>query len=104
MHITLDKAMESLGLSSRPFAELFSQGTLSVEIYKPDNVDFQQPHERDEVYIIVSGTGKFSNGGTIIDFKAHDFLFVPAGAPHRFFDFTPDFVTWVVFYGPPGGE
>lgn len=27
-----------------------------------------------------------------------------AGAEHRFVEFTPDFATWVVFWGPPGGE
>jgi hypothetical protein len=31
-------------------------------------------------------------------------LFVPAGIEHRFIKFTEDFVTWVVFYGPKGGE
>jgi hypothetical protein len=24
--------------------------------------------------------------------------------PHRFEDFTDDFATWVIFYGPEGGE
>ena len=31
-------------------------------------------------------------------------FFVPAGAEHRFENFTPDFSTWVVFWGPRGGE
>lgn len=31
-------------------------------------------------------------------------LFVPALRPHRFTPFTDDFSTWVVFYGPDGGE
>jgi hypothetical protein len=31
-------------------------------------------------------------------------LFVPAGAEHRFEDFTDDLTVWVVFYGPEGGE
>jgi hypothetical protein len=29
---------------------------------------------------------------------------VPAGKAHRFENFTPDFATWVVFWGPQGGE
>ena len=36
--------------------------------------------------------------------KAGDVLFVRAGAEHRFYDFTPDFETWVIFWGPKGGE
>jgi uncharacterized protein YjlB len=31
-------------------------------------------------------------------------LFVPAGTTHRFEDFSADFATWVVFWGPQGGE
>lgn len=31
-------------------------------------------------------------------------MFVPAGMTHRFEDFSADFVTWVVFWGPEGGE
>ena len=31
-------------------------------------------------------------------------LFVPAGMEHRFEDLSEDFGTWVVFYGPAGGE
>ena len=29
---------------------------------------------------------------------------VPAGVVHRFEDFTDDFATWGMFYGPEGGE
>jgi mannose-6-phosphate isomerase-like protein (cupin superfamily) len=32
------------------------------------------------------------------------FLFVPAGQPHRFEDFSDDLAVWVLFYGPEGGE
>ena len=31
-------------------------------------------------------------------------LFVKAGHEHRFENFTDDFATWVIFYGPDGGE
>ena len=104
MHISLDQARASLSQSQRPFVELFLHGSLAIEIYKPDKIDLQQPHDKDEAYFIISGTGKFLNGDTIIEFKPHDFLFVPARQTHRFFDFTDDFLTWVVFYGPTGGE
>jgi hypothetical protein len=30
--------------------------------------------------------------------------FVAAGVPHRFESFSDDFATWVVFWGPRGGE
>ena len=37
-------------------------------------------------------------------FSAGTAFFVPAGAVHRFENFLPDFSTWVVFWGPRGGE
>lgn len=75
-----------------------------MEIYKPDGVDRQQPHARDELYVVISGSGWFTNGGKRAEFSAGEVLFVGAGVEHRFEDFSPDFMTWVFFYGPTGGE
>lgn len=86
------------------FTRLFAHGTLEVEIYRPDTVDRQQPHTRDELYVIISGTGIFVNGPERHPFEPGEVLFVPAGVEHRFEDFTDDFATWVFFYGPEGGE
>lgn len=86
------------------FVKVLEHGTLEVEIYAPRGHDPQQPHTRDEVYVVVSGSGWFVNGGDRHPFSAGDLLFVPAGVVHRFEDFSDDFVTWVLFYGPEGGE
>jgi mannose-6-phosphate isomerase-like protein (cupin superfamily) len=87
-----------------PFAEVFRHGSLQVEVYKPEGVDRQMPHTRDEVYVVICGSGHFVNGDTRQPFEAGEVLFVPAGVVHRFEDFTDDFATWVFFYGPEGGE
>lgn len=104
MKIDSQKALEKLADLQSPFLNLFNHGTLSVEVYKPEKVDLQQPHTRDEVYIIISGSGEFLNDGIRTSFTVGDFLFVPAGIEHRFENFTDDFSTWVLFYGPEGGE
>lgn len=104
MKITPKEALAKLSKVDSPFLTLFEHGTLAVEIYQPDKVDHQQPHSRDEVYVVVSGTGEFLNGGMRTSFAPGDFLFVPAGVEHRFENFTDDFATWVIFYGPEGGE
>jgi mannose-6-phosphate isomerase-like protein (cupin superfamily) len=83
---------------------LLERGTLLLEYYRPDRVDRQAPHAQDEVYVVVSGSGTFLNGPARHAFGPGDMLFVPAGTEHRFVDFTEDFATWVVFYGPEGGE
>jgi len=102
--ISIEKAVEQLRESGKLFTELFQHGTLSVEFYKPEKVDNQKPHDRDEIYVIASGAGTFHNGGNNWNFKTGDFLFVPAGVEHWFENFTEDFATWVFFYGPKGGE
>jgi mannose-6-phosphate isomerase-like protein (cupin superfamily) len=103
--LTSAQALAKLaGESGREFVTLFRHGTLEVEIYKPDRVDRQTPHTRDEVYVVISGSGTFVNGDERHPFEAGEVLFVPAGVVHRFEGFTEDFATWVVFYGPEGGE
>ena len=104
MQISLQDALDKLIKSSKEFLPLFNHGSLTIEIYKPKVEDHQDPHEKDEVYIIISGTGEFINGETSTTFKPGDFLFVPAGVNHQFKNFTEDFATWVIFYGPLGGE
>lgn len=84
--------------------ELFRHGSGILKFYRPDAVDRQQPHAQDEFYVVVSGSGWFVNGATREPFRAGDVMFVAAGVEHRFEDFSADFATWVLFYGPPGGE
>lgn len=102
--LTLDNATFSLAQSGERFIELLKHGTLSVEFYKPETVDLQTPHTRDEIYVVASGTGYFYNGTTREPFEPGEVLFVAAGVEHRFEDFSDDFATWVFFYGPEGGE
>ncbi len=92
-----------------PAAILRQHGTMTVFLYEPRGVDRQPVHEQDEVYVIVAGTGTFAIGADEdslerTPFSAGDVIFTPAGAVHRFEDFSDDFSTWVVMYGPPGGE
>lgn len=87
-----------------PFVTALAHGTMSVELFKPRVADYQTPHEQDELYVVVSGAGEFVRGDERVAFAAGDVLFVPAGVPHWFENFSEDFVTWVIFYGQKGGE
>jgi mannose-6-phosphate isomerase-like protein (cupin superfamily) len=92
------------GPGGERFTAVFDHGSLAVELYAPRDHDGQTPHTRDEVYVVASGTGTFVRDGERVAFGPGDFLFVPAGVPHRFESFSDDFATWVLFYGPEGGE
>jgi len=104
--VSLSDALDAVGQvrSKLPSAAVFERGSLQVKMYRPGSEDFQTPHERDEVYFIVRGSGWFQNGDDRHPFQSGDMLFVPAGRKHRFEKYTDDFCTWVVFYGPEGGE
>lgn len=99
---------EALGQGPPPGGNLavpiFSHGTLAAELYTPEGHDPQQPHERDEVYVVARGKGLFFDGAGRRAVEPGTFIFVAAGAVHRFEAFSPDFAVWVLFYGPPGGE
>ncbi len=82
----------------------FRHGALQLGLYAPRGRDPQTPHTQDEVYVVMKGSGWFVNGSARTRFGPGDVLFVPAGVVHRFEEFTDDFMVWVVFYGPEGGE
>jgi mannose-6-phosphate isomerase-like protein (cupin superfamily) len=92
------------GPEGQRYIELFRNGTLSIELYAPRQTDPQTPHSRDEIYVIISGNGRFRCKADETSFGPGDVLFVPAGDEHRFVEFSDDFATWVFFYGPEGGE
>ena len=88
----------------QPFTVMMKHGTMSVEYFAPLKIDTQNPHQQDELYIIARGHGQLNRNGESIECKAGDILFVPAKMDHRFENFSDDFATWVIFYGPNGGE
>jgi mannose-6-phosphate isomerase-like protein (cupin superfamily) len=85
-------------------APLFAHGSMTLRFYRPRGEDLQTPHEQDELYFVAAGSGWFRNGAERHQFGSGDVLFVAAGVPHRFEEFSSDFAAWVVFWGPKGGE
>jgi len=78
--LTVAEALARLpGAAGERYVELFQHGTLSVELYAPRGSDPQNPHTRDEVYVVVQGSGQFRNGDARHPFGPGDLLFVPAG-------------------------
>jgi len=119
LHVSLAEALRSQNDHGRLTALMLSHGSLELRWFAPKETDQQVPHDRDELYIVVFGSGTFVravdaapfddvglplSGTQRAAFGPGDALFVPAGAEHRFEDFTPDFAAWVMFYGPEGGE
>jgi len=104
LRISPEEATAALPDAALRFATLFQRQDLEVEIYAPLGSDPQQPHDRDELYIIISGTGRFRRGDQVVGFGPGDLLFVPAGIVHRFEEFSIGFATWVIFFGERVGQ
>ena len=104
-HGTLQQAMDQLtDPEGKRSATVFMHGTLKVLLYAPLGSDPQIPHDRDEIYVIAKGSGRFKLGDSSFDINEGDVIFVPARTEHRFENFTEDLAAWVLFYGPKGGE
>jgi len=86
------------------------KGSRAAEVFRDDHVWIrfaarptsgpQVPHDRDEFYIVASGTARYrwDSGETMIG--PGDMMFAAAHAPHGYDQFSEDFSVWVVFYGP----
>lgn len=117
--VTPDQARPLPNDPGHPSVRVMTHGSMEVRWFVPLPRCQHRPHDRDEVYFVVSGTATFCRaneagpfeenrvdvlGEQLISVGSGDMLFVPAGAAHTFSDLTPDFAVWAVFYGPEGGE
>ncbi len=101
---TLPRAPSERWPAGVPFVTAMAHGTMSVEAFALNETDRQTPHDQDELYFVQHGSGTLTIDGVAHPCKAGDALFVRAGQDHRFTNCTKDFATWVVFWGPKGGE
>lgn len=100
---SLAEALAALD-ETRNFFYPLKHGTMRVGVYAPSGIDDQTPHEQDELYIVRRGFAEIVLEGRRSAVKPDDLIFVQAGAAHRFEAISEDFLTWVVFWGPLGGE
>ena len=91
-------------INGKRFASVAEHGSLRLLCSLPVAPNDQTPHEQDELYVVVQGTGVLFHGGRREAFSTGDAMFVAAGEEHHFEDFTDDLAVWVAFYGPRGGE
>lgn len=105
LKVGLEEAIAQLQLEDiHRFTVVMKHGSMSVEYYAPKLKDLQTPHAQDEIYVIASGKALFIRDDEKVNCMSGDVLFVPAGVKHKFENFSDDFATWVIFYGPEGGE
>jgi mannose-6-phosphate isomerase-like protein (cupin superfamily) len=75
---------------------------IGVYVLVAPEPDRQQPHEFDEVYVVLEGSGVLEVEGTSTPLAEGGALFVPAGAEHRFTAYE-QLALLVIFNGPHSG-
>ena len=120
LRLTADEGRQAPVQEGHLSALLMAHGSLELRWLAQHPEEAQSPHDRDELYVIVSGTGVFVrteertpfgdeghlgvHGEERITVQPGDTLFVPAGTAHQFEVMSPEFGAWMIFYGPEGGE
>ncbi|HTQ33270.1 MAG TPA: cupin domain-containing protein [Stellaceae bacterium] len=84
----------------RASAEILVDGDVEVRFAAPATQGMQVPHDRDEFYVVASGSGRYRIGDTEAAIGPGDLLFAAAHAEHGFVERSDDFAEWIVFYGP----
>ena len=80
------------------FTNAFTKSNFELEFFAPRGNDYQTPHEKDEFYIIVSGSADLLKENETVSCRLGDAIFVGAGEPHHFENISDDFATWVIFF------
>lgn len=88
--------------AGRAYLEFLRSESLSAGLYvlRVGDVDRQQPHGEDEIYVVMSGRSSFTAGSETREVTSGDTIFVAAGVPHYFHDITVDMELIVVFAPP----
>ncbi len=75
---------------------------IGVYVLVAPEPDRQLPHDEDEVYVVLEGSGVLEVEGVATPLEEGMALFVPAGAEHRFTSYE-QLALLVVFNGPHSG-
>jgi mannose-6-phosphate isomerase-like protein (cupin superfamily) len=102
--IKTTEAMEKLKKEGTDLVQLSRYGNLSFDIFKPKNTDNQKPHDRDEIYMIISGKGTLNCNDKRVNYNQGDIVVVPAGTVHKWESYSGDFCAWALMTTPNTGE
>jgi oxalate decarboxylase/phosphoglucose isomerase-like protein (cupin superfamily) len=90
--------------SGHPYSEFLRVPAMSAGLFvlPAGGADTQEPHNEDELYIVLQGQGRFTVRDSTVSVGAGSTIYVPKFAPHHFHDITQDLVIVVVFAPPEG--
>jgi mannose-6-phosphate isomerase-like protein (cupin superfamily) len=92
---------ELQGRSGELYLEFLRRDSMSCGLYvlEPGADDPQQPHQEDEVYVVLGGRARLTVDGRDHPVGPGSVLFVARTVPHRFSDVT-ERLSVLVFFAP----
>jgi mannose-6-phosphate isomerase-like protein (cupin superfamily) len=97
--IDIRSLIPKMDLDNSGFLSFFDLQHLQVGILrlKPDELDTQEPHSLDEIYLVLEGDGFIEIGKKAYTIKKDLFIFVPAEVRHRFYGNTKEILVIYFF-------
>jgi mannose-6-phosphate isomerase-like protein (cupin superfamily) len=85
--------------SNDPYLEFLRRDSMSAGLYVLDAgaLDHQQPHQEDEVYVVLEGRGAITVADEEHPVAPGSVVFVARTVPHRFHDILERLVVLVLF-------
>jgi mannose-6-phosphate isomerase-like protein (cupin superfamily) len=82
----IDGARARLAVRDGGYEVVHRSAGLEIGVYvlRAPEPDRQQPHQDDEVYVVLEGRGVLEVEGKPVELREGHAVFVPAGAAHRF--------------------
>jgi mannose-6-phosphate isomerase-like protein (cupin superfamily) len=98
----MDELEEERAANRGAYLRFLTERHMSAGLYAlgPGDLDTQQPHQQDEIYVVMSGRASVTVGNETTHVARGTVLHVPAGVPHRFHHVTEDLRVLVVFSPP----
>ena len=92
-------------ITGRRYLEFLRREAFSAGLYElaAGAEDPQQPHEQDELYVVLSGEAALEIGGSRVPVRAGSVLYVAALVKHRFREIRSN-LSVLVFFAPPETE
>ena len=81
-----------------PFIPSFVKSDFVLEFFAPRGTDHQTAHDKDEFYIVASGTADLLKETETISCKTGDAVFVAMGEKHHLENISAGFATWVMLF------
>jgi mannose-1-phosphate guanylyltransferase len=98
-HVSLSEFVEELDDGESHYLDVLDEDSMRVEIARYPNPAPKYPHDEDELYYILSGSGTARVGDEEYALGEGDLLYVERGREHAFVDIEAELTALIVFAG-----